>query len=167
MSHSVTSANSTLVLNIGDWRASSGLASLNTALAPIASAIAAPIEVERFSADMMFNVNEQEMVETFKPIDGGPLAVGWIASGETATLDLQLMADSPTAKILTALAAAQNRGRETLLISATLTNFAQGMKYVLSDGAFVRTKPMPDHGKTQAPVKYGFVFSSCTPMPIL
>ncbi len=71
MSHSVTSANSTLVLNIGDWRASSGLASLNTALAPIASAIAAPIEVERFSADMMFNVNEQEMVETFKPIDGG------------------------------------------------------------------------------------------------
>lgn len=166
MAHSVSAANSTLTLTIGDWRAATGLASLNRALGSLSSLVGVPIEVERFSADLMFDASEQEMVEVFKPIDGGELAVGWVASGEVTTLNLQLMADSPTVKILQDLAAAQNRGRETFRIDATLDNIAQGMRYILSGGAFMRTQPLPSYGKVQNPLRFSFTFGSCTPQPI-
>lgn len=166
MAHSVTSSNSTLTMTVGDWRAATGLASLNTALGSLSSLVGVPIEVERYSADLMFDASEQEMAEVYKPMDGGELAVGWLPSGETTTLSLQLMADSPTVKVLQALAAAQNRGRETFRIDATLDNIAQGMRYILSGGVFVRTQPLPSHGKTQSPLRFGFTFGSCTPQPI-
>lgn len=166
MANSITSSNSTLTITVGDWRAASGLSSLNSALGSLSSLIGVPIEVERFSADIMFDASEQEMAEFHKPIDGGELAVGWIASGEVTTLNIQLMADSKTAKIFQELAAAQSRGRETFRIDATLENISQGMRYVLPGGVFVRTQPLPSHGKTQSPLRFGFAFGSCTPQPI-
>jgi len=140
----ITSANSEFLLAIGG-------------IYPVAQ------RIEGYQADAAFAFDDVTTGEVVQGVDG-KMSKGWIPHLTPQTITI--MPDSPSFSIFNNWALAEDTAREKFSADATITLPSIGMKYVLSNGALISYKPMPDAKKTLQPMTYKITWESCTPSPI-
>lgn len=140
----ITSANSVLMLGVA------GL--FNT-----------PIQIQGFSADDAFSLEDVDMAETMIGVDG-KMSAGWIPI--IKPLEITLQADSPSNDFFDTLITAENVAREKYKLNGTILLKGTGRLYALTTGYLKRGNLMPAAKKVLQPRKFLLEFQDVTPAPV-
>jgi hypothetical protein len=140
----ITSANSVLMLGVA------GLFNV-------------PIQIQGFSADDAFSLEDVDMAETMIGVDG-KMSAGWIPI--IKPLEITLQADSPSNDFFDALITAESVSREKYKLNGTILLKGTSRLYALTTGYLKRGNLMPAAKKTLQPRKFLLEFQDVTPAPV-
>jgi len=140
----ITSANSVLMLGVD------GLFNV-------------PIQIQGFSADDAFSLEDVDMAETMMGVDG-KMSAGWIPI--IKPLEITLQADSPSNDFFDALITAENVSREKYKLNGTILLKGTSRLYALTTGYLKRGNLMPAAKKVLQPRKFLLEFQDVTPAPV-
>lgn len=141
MPRTITSANSSFVLNIPD-------------VFPI------PLAVQGYAADDAFSVEAFDVAEAMMGVDG-KMSAGYTPNVKKLTVVLQ--ADSPSLETFDAWVGAMEQAREVFLADVTITIPSINKTYNMRRGALTNAKKLPDAKKVLQPVQYVITFEAIEP----
>ena len=141
MSRTITSANSTFVLNI-------------PGVFPI------PLAIQGYAADDAFTVEPFDTAEALMGVDG-KMSAGYTPTPKKLTVMLQ--ADSPSLEIFDAWVGAMESAREVFFADATIVLPSIQKTYSLTKGALTNAVKLPPNKKVLQPVQYVITFESIQP----
>lgn len=140
---SITSANAVLILTLP-------------------GVFSSPQQIQQFSADDIFGVEEIEAAETAMGVDGN-LTGGFVNVPTPQTITL--MADSSSGFFFDQWFAQQKAQQDTFTASGTITLRSIGTKFSMVNGFLRRYKPLPDAQKTLKPRRFTIEWQSALPNP--
>lgn len=120
----------------------------------------APIQIQGFSADDVFNTDDIDNAETAMGVDG-ILSAGFIFTEIKWYVTLQ--ADSPSAVLFDNIYSAEQQIVEKYRIQGIVRLPSVGMKWVMKNGVLSTYKPMPDGKKVLQPRKFGITWERVSP----
>lgn len=138
MARTITSANSSFILNI-------------PGVFPV------PIPIQGYAADDAFTVEPFDMSETLMGVDG-KLSGGYTPTPKKLTVMLQ--ADSPSLEVFDAWAGATEQAREVFPAEATIVLPSIGKTYNLRRGFLKSATKLPPNKKVLQPVTYSIEFEA-------
>jgi hypothetical protein len=138
---SITSANAVIILNLP-------------------GVFSSPQQIQQFSADDIFGIEEIEAAETAMGVDG-TLTGGFINVPTPQTITL--MADSPSGFFFDQWFAQQKAQQDTFTASGTVTLRSIGTKFTMVNGFLRRYKPAPDAKKTLQARRFTIEWQSALP----
>ncbi|HEY0120653.1 MAG TPA: hypothetical protein VGC14_02640 [Rhizobium sp.] len=141
---SITSANAIITLTIPDL--------YNT-----------PVQLQGFSADNIYDMAVQEVVQTAMGVDG-ILSGGFVFNPVEQTFDLQ--ADSSSNTIFETWAATQKQIKDVLVANGETTLPSVGRSYVSTKGFLISLPPAPAAGRTLQPRRYVIRWESVLAVPV-
>jgi hypothetical protein len=143
MAFTLTAANSILLLSV------TGLYST-------------PQQIQGYSADDAFDVDNVTRAEVLMGVDGRKSA-GYVPV--VKTLNLSLQADSSSMSLFETWAANEDTNMEVLTASGSIALPAVGCTYALNNGTLMGFSPLPGVRKILQPRKFSIVFESIVPSP--
>lgn len=144
MAKTLTSANSVLLLSIR------GLFDV-------------PLQLQGFSADDIFGVDDLDSAETMMGVDG-KLSAGWVPKEVKQSFYLQ--ADSDSTAIFEAWYQAQQSSRELYFATGGARLPSVNRSYVLTKGVLTQYSPIATAKKVLQPRKFTVTWESITAAPI-
>lgn len=141
MPRTITSANSTFILNIP-------------------GVFPAPLPIQGYAADDAFTVEPFDTAEAIVGVDG-KLSAGFTPTPKKLTVMLQ--ADSPSLEIFDAWLGAMESAREVFFAEATITLPSIAKTYNMRKGVLTNAVKLPPNKKTLQPVQYVITFESIEP----
>lgn len=126
----------------------------------ITSLFPAPVQLQGFAADDVFDTEEIESVEHVMGVDG-KLSAGFVFKAVPQTITLQ--ADSSSMALFDSWWGAMQFGRQTFFANGIVILPAIGTKWAMTNGVLARYKPTPDVKKLLQPRKFGLVWESISP----
>jgi hypothetical protein len=141
MPRTITSANSTFVLNI-------------PGVFPV------PLPIQGYAADDAFTVEPFDTAEALVGVDG-KLSAGYTPTPKKLTVMLQ--ADSPSLEVFDAWLGAMESAREVFFAEATIVLPAISKTYNLRKGVLTNAVKLPPNKKVLQPVQYTITFESIEP----
>lgn len=140
----ITSANSVLMLGIA------GLFNV-------------PIQIQGYSADDAFAIEDVDMAETMIGVDG-KLSAGWVPA--IKSLEITLQADSPSNDFFDAWIAAETTSREKYESNGTILLTGTGRLYAMTVGYLRKGNVMPQAKKVLQPRKFTIEFQDISRAPV-
>ncbi len=140
---SITSANAIITLTIP------GLFSI-------------PQQLQGFSADNIYDMATQEIVQTMMGVDG-KLSGGFVFNPIEQTFDL--MADSASNQIFETWAATQRQAKDVYIANGETTLISVNKSYICNNGFLVSLPPAPSAGRVLQPRKYVIRWESIQAVP--
>lgn len=140
----ITSANAVLVLGVANL--------YNT-----------PVQIEGFSVDDAFTMEDVESAETQMGVDGN-LSAGY--TPYELPLEITLQSDSASNSIFEAIIQAEAISRDKYEINGSLRYPSIGYLYSFVTGYLKKFTPIPPGKKVLQPRKYEIVFQNATRAPI-
>lgn len=137
----ITAANATFMLSI-------------TTLFP------APVQLQGFAADDIFDTEEIESVEVSMGVDG-KLSGGFVFKAVPQGITLQ--ADSSSMALFDTWWGAMQFGRQVFFANGVVILPSIGTKWAMTNGLLTRYKPTPDAKKILQPRKFGITWESISP----
>lgn len=120
-----------------------------------------PQQIQGFSADDVYDLDEIESVETLMGVDG-ILSGGFVWKPQAQTIMLQ--ADSPANAIFDTWYQQQKAGQTTYVATGILVLPAIGLKFIQTVGYLTRYK-LPGAKKLIQPRRYGITWQDVAPAP--
>ena len=120
----------------------------------------APIQLQGFAADDVFDVDPIESAEVLIGVDG-ILSAGFVFSLVRQTIALQ--ADSDSNALFEAWHAANIVARTNFFAQGIVILTAIDTKWVLANGALTSFPPMPNVHRLLQPRRYGVTWQSVSP----
>jgi len=143
------------------------MASLTAANAVITLVIpnlfASPQQLHGFSADNVYDMADQQVVETAMGVDGH-LSGGFVFNPVDQTFVLQ--ADSASNQLFEQWAAAQAKIKDVYPANGQTTLKSTGRKYVATRGFLVSLPPMPGAARILQPRRYTVRWESVQSQPV-
>lgn len=121
-----------------------------------------PQQLQGFSADDVYDVDQQEVVETMMGVDG-ILSGGFVNVAVKQTFTL--MADSASNLIFETWAINQALIQDAYVANGSTTLPATGRVYTSTKGFLTSYQPIPSGGKLLKPRKYTITWQSVLPSP--
>lgn len=122
-----------------------------------------PQQIQGFSTDDVFDVDQIKRVETQMGVDG-VLSGGFVYNETTQTFTLQ--SDSASNFFFDQWDLAQQAAQETFEASGTIFLPSIGVQWACVKGFLTDVPPMPSVGKLIKPRKYTIRWGSVTPAPV-
>lgn len=122
-----------------------------------------PVQLQRFAADDVFDVDDIEPNEVLMGVDGHQSA-GRVNVSVPWTV--KLMADSLSCPIFDQWNAAEFALQDTFPASGIVTLKSIGSKWSMNNGSLTRFKPMPDAKKLLGPRAFRITWESVLPAPL-
>ena len=122
-----------------------------------------PVQMQGYSADDAFSIEDVEMMEKFIGVDGR-LSAGY--TPYIVPLEFTLMADSASTLMMDALIAAEKVAREKYELNATIVIPGVGFVYAFTRGYLDKASVMPSAGKTLKPRKFSLAFQDLSAAPV-
>lgn len=129
----------------------------------ITKLIPAPIQLQGFAADDIFDTEALEVGEVLMGVDGF-LSAGYVKHPIKQSITLQ--ADSPSMKIFEAWYAGEKALGDKYFAQATVVLPAIKTIYTLTNGVLVMYAPIPDAKKVLQPRKFSLVWESVFGAPL-
>ncbi|KEA07119.1 phage tail fiber protein [Rhizobium rhizogenes] len=121
-----------------------------------------PQQLQGFSADNIYDMAVQEVVQTAMGVDG-ILSGGFVFNPVEQTFDLQ--ADSNSNTIFETWAATQKQIKDVLIANGETTLTSVGRSYVLTKGFLISLPPAPAAGRILQARRYMVRWESCFAVP--
>jgi hypothetical protein len=122
-----------------------------------------PIQIQGFSADDAFLIDDIDMAETMMGVDG-KLSGGWIPVAKS--MEISLQADSASNDFFDAWVAAESISREKYKANGSILLQGTGKLYVLTGGFLKKGSVMPAAKKVLQPRKFTIEFETISSAPV-
>ncbi len=123
----------------------------------------APVQLQGFAADNIFDTDSVEPTERMMGVDG-KLSIGWVA--RSVSFKVSLQADSDSNLIFETWWQTQQQQREALYATMTARLPSVGRSYQLVKGALASFPPTPNAARVLQPRQYAMEFEKLTVAPI-
>lgn len=133
-----------------------------TYMLSITSLFPAPIPLEGFAVDDVFDTEDLEISENIMGVDG-KMSSGIVFNPVKQTVMLQ--ADSASNDLFDAWAQTQRQLRQVLYANAIVLLTSVGKTFVCTKGSLTTYKPVPTVKKLLQPRKYAITWESVLPTP--
>jgi hypothetical protein len=120
----------------------------------------APLPLQGFAADDVFDTDAIESTETLMGVDG-ILSGGMVNVPVKQTVALQ--ADSPSMFLFDQWWATQRANQMVLFAQGVVVLTSLGTKWALTNGLLTSYKPIPDTKKLLQPRRFGLTWESVSP----
>lgn len=121
-----------------------------------------PQTLQGFSADNIYDVDQQDQVETLMGVDG-LLSGGFVFNPVNQTFTLQ--ADSPSCAIFDQWRASQQQAKDTFFANGRTTLKAIGLSFVCTKGFLVSGSPIPTAARILQPRRFSLRWQSVQSTP--
>lgn len=128
----------------------------------VATIFPTPQQIQQFSADNIFEIDELEVAETSMGVDG-VLSAGWVWNEVSWNISLQ--ANSPSNALFDQWYQAEQTAQDKYAASGIVTLKSIGTKFILSNGFLKRFTPMPAAGKTLHTRRFGIAWNKVSAAP--
>lgn len=129
----------------------------------VAGLIPAPVQIQGFSADNVFESGDVTTGEAMMGVDGH-LSVGWVAAA--IPFNITLMADSRSNDVFETITSDEQLNREKRIISMVARIPSLNRSYALNRGFILTYPPITTAGRVMQPRRYSMSFESMTLAPI-
>lgn len=127
------------------------------------SVFPAPVQLQGFAADDVFDIETIETTETLMGVDGF-LSGGFVFV--PIKWNIALQADSLSNFLFDAWFSAQTAARDTFTANGEVVLPTLHVSFILTNGYLTTYKPAPDGKKLLQPRKYGITWNTIQPIPI-
>jgi hypothetical protein len=140
------------------------ITSANTIFAiAVAGVIPAPVQLQGFTADDVFDIDQLEVGVTTMGVDG-ILSAGFVFNPVKQTVTLQ--ADSDSNVLFETWYAAEKAQQDKFFANGTVVFKSVGRSYVLTKGALVTYSPAANPGKTLKPRSFAIEWQAIDGAPV-
>lgn len=122
-----------------------------------------PLQLQGFSADDVFGVDDLDTAETMMGVDG-KLSAGWVPKEVTQSIMLQ--ADSDSTVIFETWYQAQQSAKELYFATGLARLPAVNRSYVMTKGVLKQYNPVATAKKILQPRKFTLVWEAITAAPV-
>ena len=119
-----------------------------------------PQKIQQFAADDIFDVDPQEVAETFMGVDGN-LTAGFVFTA--VRQGITLMADSSSNSFFDAWHTAEVAAKEKLPCFSSIQLPSLGLKFAMPKGFLVTFQAVPSAGRTMRPRKHYILWETVLP----
>ena len=129
-------------------------------LLSITTLFPAPVQLQGFSADDIFDTEELQSVEAIMGVDG-KLSAGFVFREVKQSITLQ--ADSASMALFDTWWGMMQAQRQVFFANGAVSLNALGTKWAMTNGVLSSFKPMPDAKKVLQPRKFGITWEQVSP----
>lgn len=122
-----------------------------------------PVKIEGFAADDVFSMDDMQVVETLRGVDG-KLSGGYVYADIRQRFSIQ--ADSPSAALFDTWFNAMQVARDTFTATGTTNLTALGTNWTMQKGFLRNFKPIPDVKKLIQPRQFTIEWEAIFPSPV-
>jgi hypothetical protein len=122
----------------------------------------APVKMQQFAVDDVFDTENIRAVETLMGVDG-VLSFGFVFVAVVQNIALQ--ANSPSNSFFDVIYTQQQAALDVYPLNGTIILPAISTKFTLSNGALTGYKPTPDGKRTLTPRRFQITWNKIAPAP--
>lgn len=131
-----------------------------TFMISVTSVFPAPVQLQGFAADDVFETDPLESVEHYMGVDG-ILSAGFVFV--PVRMGISLQADSPSNQLFDAWWAAMQAARGVFFANGVVILPNVGQKWALAQGILQHYQPVPPVKKLLQPRKHGILWTAVSP----
>lgn len=121
-----------------------------------------PVQIQGFSADNVYELEQQQIVQTAMGVDGR-LSGGYVHAPVRQTFVLQ--ADSPSVLVFEQWASFQLQATDSYPANGSTDLISTGRRYVSTRGFLTMSSPIPAAGKVLQPRRFVIEWERVTGVP--